>query len=349
MAQIRVLLVDDSPLFLGATKAVIARDPAIEVVGTATNGEEALLLVPRLRPDVIVCDVQMPKMSGIDFLKALLPRHPIPVVVISGTPGVTLKALQAGAVDFIPKPGTGETRDAFFRRVLSTIRIAASANVGAKMAANQATRPRKAGLVAGPGMLLRTPPKDVVVAIGASTGGTDAILAVVKNLPADFPGVLATQHMPAGFTGMYASRLDRECNLHVVEARDGMRVENGTMILAAGEHQLRLMKDARGYFVSSKRGMKVSGHIPSVDVLFESVAEVAGPKAIGVILTGMGGDGAEGLLQMRQAGAYTIGQDKETSVVYGMPMMAYNKGAVAKQLALGDIPAEIVQQLNRMR
>ncbi|NLW79517.1 MAG: chemotaxis-specific protein-glutamate methyltransferase CheB [Ruminococcaceae bacterium] len=341
MAPIRVMIVDDSPFFKGTLKSAIGREPQMEVAGLASNGLEALELVPTVQPDVIICDVQMPKMSGIEFLKALLPRYKIPVVVISGTPGVTLSALQNGAVDFIAKPSAGETSTDFLKRVVQTIKIAASANVGAKMAFHKS----KAHTVA---MLTRAP-TDVVVAIGASTGGTDAILAVVRDLPAGFPPVLMTQHMPEGFTAMYAERLNRECKMRVQEARDGMRVEKGLMILAAGAHQMRLHRDAKGYYVSSKKGMKVNGHIPSVEVLFESVAEVAGAKAVGIILTGMGGDGAEGLLTMRKAGAYTIGQDKETSVVYGMPMMAYNKGAVMTQLPLDEITGHLINHLNKMK
>lgn len=346
MATIRVMLVDDSPLFLGAMKAAIEKETNMVVAATASNGQDALTNVPLVKPDVVVCDVQMPKMSGIEFLKALLPRYRVPVVVISGTPGVTLSALAAGAVDFIPKPSQGEGRDVFFKRMLSTIRTAASANIGAKMAA-AAARPA-ATKQRQPALTLARSPSDVVCAIGASTGGTDAILAVVRNLPTNFPATLITQHMPAGFTKMYSERLNRECHMSVREAKDGDRLQRGLILLAAGEHHLRLKRDAQGFYCQSKTGMKVNGHMPSVDVLFESVAEVAQARAVGVILTGMGGDGAEGLLQMRKAGAFTIGQDKETSVVYGMPMMAFNKGAVVRQLPLQEISGQLIAQLNKM-
>lgn len=342
MPQIRVMLVDDSMLFVAAMKNAIDKIPDIEVAATAHNGQDALAKVDAVRPDVIICDVQMPRMDGIEFLKQLLRRRKIPVVVISGTPGVTLSALANGAVDFISKPGAGEPKEMFFNRMITTVRIAASANVGAKMAFHKAATHRVAPL-------LRSAPADVVVAIGASTGGTDAILAVVRDLPRDFPGVLVTQHMPTGFTAMYAERLNRECKMKVREAKDGDRVERGQMLLAAGDHHLRLRKDAAGYYASSRTEQRVNGHMPSVDVLFESMAETAGPRGVGVILTGMGGDGAEGLLKMRKAGAYTIGQDQATSVVYGMPMMAYNKGAVTRQLPLNDIPDHLITYLNKMR
>lgn len=341
MASIRVMLVDDSPLFLAAMRKAIDETPGMTVVDTAKDGKEALEKVPQIMPDVIICDVQMPRMSGLEFLKALLPKHKIPVLVISGTPGVTLSALASGAVDFIPKPSSGEGSTAFIKRMLNAVRIAAQANVGAKMAMHQPAQRKQHSL-------LTCCPPDIVVAIGASTGGTDAILEVVRDLPQNFPGTLITQHMPAGFTAMYAQRLNRECKMNVREAKDGERVEPGLMLLAAGDNHLSLKKDAKGHYVSSKKGSKVNGHMPSVDVLFESVAEIAKARAVGIILTGMGGDGAEGLLQMKKAGAYTIGQDKDTSVVYGMPMMAFNKGAVMRQLPLGEITSHLINHVSRM-
>ena len=341
MRQIRVMLVDDSPVFIGILDSVISKETNMSVAGKYGNGADALAAVPLVKPDVVVCDVQMPKMSGIEFLKRLLPQHQVPVVVVSSTPEAALAALNNGAVDFIAKPQKTEPHDEFLRRVIGTINAAASSNMGAKMAVSSQPPP-----IAGGGLHLLHTPQDFVVAIGASTGGTDAILAVVRDLPQNFPGTVITQHMPAGFTAMYATRLDKECKMQVAEARDGMRLETGRIILAAGEHQMRLVKDSHGYFVSSKIGPKVNGHAPSVEVLFESVAVAAGRRSLGVILTGMAGDGAEGLLAMRRAGAYTIGQDKASSVVYGMPMVAFEKGAVTKQLPLNQIAGEMVRQLN---
>lgn len=341
MPPIRVMLVDDSPLFVRAMQAEVEKQPNFVLAGTASNGQEALDRLEQARPDVIVCDVQMPRMDGIEFLKALLGRQRIPVVVISGTPGVTLTALANGAVDFIPKPASSEDREAFFKRMITTIWVAASSNVGAKAAFR--------GQAPHPNLKLAAPHADYVVAIGASTGGTDAILEVIRDLPTDFPPTLITQHMPAGFTTMYAERLNRECKAQVREVEDGDRLEPGLMLLARGDQHLRLARDARGLFASSKTGEKVSGHMPSVDVLFDSVARTLGPKGVGVILTGMGSDGATGLLRMRKGGAYTIGQDEASSVVYGMPRAAFERGAVATQLPLDDIPSQLVSHINKPR
>lgn len=347
--MIRVMLIDDSPLFLGVMQHAIDSDPQMQVACTARNGQEGLDKVGLCKPDVIVCDVQMPKMSGIEFLQNLLPKYPLPVVVISSTPGITLSALQNGAVDFIPKPAPGEDKNDFFMRLRLTIRTAASANIKAKLAMRN--RPAPVNAAATPRVAFNplAGGNNMVIAIGASTGGTDAILEVVRLFPANFPGVVITQHMPAGFTAMYAERLNKECKMQVSEAKDGQRLERGQIILAAGEHQMKLERDTAGYYVTSRRGEKVSGHIPSVDVLFDSVARTAKNRAVGIILTGMGGDGSDGLLKMRQAGAYTIGQDKETCVVYGMPMVAFNKGAVQKQLPLQMIAGEVMRYLNGVK
>ncbi len=345
MPQVRVMLVEDSPLFMAAMKSAISADVTLTVAGAATNGIEALGKIATVAPDVIVCDVQMPKMDGIEFLKQLLNKYKIPVVVVSSAPGVTLAALASGAVDFIPKPTANEAKELFFNRVRTTIRVAASANVGAKAAF---TRPPIKPAIGNIMNKITRPLNDVVVAIGASTGGTDAIADVVRELPPETPGILVTQHMPVGFTAMYASRLDRECRMRVKEAENGDRVQKGLIIIAAGDHHMRLAKDANGYYITSKREEKVNGHMPSVGVLFDSVAQVAKSRSVGIILTGMGADGAEGLVRMRQAGAYTMGQDKQSCVVYGMPMVAYNKGGVVKQLPLGAIPSELIAQLNKM-
>ncbi|MEG2074440.1 MAG: chemotaxis response regulator protein-glutamate methylesterase, partial [Angelakisella sp.] len=329
LRKIRVLIVDDSVLFRETLGKKLSEDAHIEVVGTAIDAIDAMDKIKQLNPDVVTLDVEMPKTNGIEFLKTLMPVHPVPVVVVSSLPINALDALDAGAVDFVKKPLIKSPADFnnFMNELLVKVKIASTAKVGQKPVLHT---PSPIGL---PTRLINSN-SDIVIAIGASTGGTEAILSVIKDLPATTPGIVIVQHMPPVFTKMYAQRLDKICQMSVKEAEPGDRVERGKVIIGAGEYHLRLAKDSRGYYVKSEMGEKVSGHCPSVDVLFDSVATVAGKKALGVILTGMGSDGAKGMLKMRQNGAYTIGQDKESCVVYGMPMVAFNIGGVVKQASL---------------
>ncbi len=337
--NIRVLIVDDSPVFCSFMKNEINALDGIEVIDVAHNTVEAKEKIIGLDPDVITLDVEMPGMSGIEFLKKFIPNKPVPVIVVTSSPTSAYEAMGAGAIEFVKKP-SGNSRnelDKFIIRIATIIRYAKIVKL----------QPRKvpvksAETNAPPLTLVGEPRKDVVIALGASTGGTDALVEIVKRFPANTPPVIITQHMPATFTKMFAERLDRVSAMSAKEAEDGDRLKQGQIILAAGGQQMRLMKDARGYYITSRPGEKVSGHCPSVDVLFTSVAEAAGANAVGAILTGMGGDGAEGLLKMRQAGAYTIGQDEETCVVYGMPAVAYKKGAVVSQLPLQKIAEQIL-------
>ena len=349
--KIRLLIVDDSVFFRKALSNALSSDPRIEVVGMAVDAMDAMSKITSLRPDVVTLDVEMPKLNGIDFLKKLIPIHPIPVVVVSSLPLRVLDALDAGAVDFVRK-SDGTSPDAmknFMSELIIKVKIASTAKVGRvkkTASAPSSSAPNAIKSAAKPLTLLGNTDKNTVIAIGASTGGTEAILEVVKDLPPTTPGIIIVQHMPPVFTNMYAQRLDRCCKMSVKEAQNGDRVEPGKIIIGAGEYHLRLAKDARGYYVKSEQGEKVSGHCPSVDVMFDSVAAVAGANAMGIELTGMGADGAKGLLKMRQAGAYTVGQDKDSCVVYGMPMVAFNIGAVQKQLPLSDIGPEIIRYLN---
>lgn len=339
LKPIRVLVVDDSLLFRQSLTELLNKDPYIEVVGSAADSFEAMEKIHLLSPDVISLDVEMPQVNGIDFLKTLMPQYPLPVVVVSGLPMNALDALDAGAVDFVGKPllNGPEKLRAFVQELSAKIKIASLAKVKMRHKMNSSPTP-----------LLITPSHDHrVVAIGASTGGTEAILEVIRNLPVRFPGVVIVQHMPPVFTKMYAERLNKICPSQVKEATHLDRVESGTVLIAAGEHHLRLAQDNQGYYVKSERGDKVSGHCPSVDVLFESVAHTAGHRAVGVLLTGMGSDGAKGLKAIRDKGGFTIGQDKETSVVYGMPMVAQNIGAVTVQLPIQRIGNELIRHLNR--
>lgn len=340
----RVLIVDDSIMFRTVLAKRLGEDSMLEIVGTSHDADDAMKKIQELNPDVVTLDVEMPKMNGIQFLGKLMPVHPVPVVVVSSAPISALEALEAGAVDFVKKPlvSVPSELNAFIRELVVKIKIGSIAKVG--------QRRMSPVLTAMPSNLqLSHPINNMVIAIGASTGGTEAILAVVRDLPVTTPGIVVVQHMPAGFTKMYAERLNKNCKMRVKEAEDGDRVQQGQIIIGAGEFHLRLVKDTRGYYVTSQRGEKVSGHCPSVDVLFESVSQVAKNRSVGVILTGMGADGAKGLLNMRKSGAYTFGQDQASCVVYGMPMVAFNIGGVCKQVALGDISTELTRYLNTIK
>lgn len=340
---IRILIVDDSPQYRDVLAKILNGD-GFEVVATAADPFEARDKILQFHPDVMTIDIEMPKMNGIDFLKKLIPQYPIPTVVVSSSAINAFDALDAGAVDYVKKPAL--TNPADVKNFGKDLR--------AKVVVASAVKVLRPGIHHKRHDLPPAEPKhpsaggageNLVIALGASTGGTDALQTVMENLPADSPPIVVVQHMPSGFTKMYADRMNRCCPMEVCEAEDGIRLRRGLAVIGAGEFHLRLKKDAAGYYVSSKRGDKVSGHCPSVDVLFNSVAEAAKSNAIGAILTGMGGDGAKGLLAMRKAGAYTIGQDKDTCVVYGMPMVAFNIGAVCEQAPLDKISDIIYSRL----
>lgn len=339
LSKIKVLIVDDSVVFRQLLERELTNDLNIQIVGTAADADDAAVKIQSLHPDVITLDVEMPRKSGIDFLKKLMSTDPLPVVVVSSLPSNAFNALDAGALDFVKKPEIQSSADlyGFISELTIKIKIASTARIVKKHAVPM----HSAGILS-----LQKQDDYPVIAIGASTGGTEAILSIIRELPSTMPGVVIVQHMPPVFTNMYAQRLDKICQMNVREAKNNDRVLPGSVLIAAGEYHLRLAKDAKGYYVKSEQGTRVSGHCPSVDVLFESVASTAGKNAIGVILTGMGSDGAAGLLKMRQAGAYTIGQDRESCVVYGMPMVAFNKGGVVKQLPLDKIAGEIIRYLN---
>lgn len=327
--KIKVLVVDDSLLFRETLAERIGADPALEVVGTAADPYQARDLILEKEPDVMTLDVELPRMSGIDFLRKLMPQYPIPVVMVSAVSESIFDALDAGAVDFVTKPDSrnGHAIESLVNELVIKIKIASTAKVG-QWKTN--TRPQitdKTSVDLGK-----------IIAIGASTGGTEALAGLLKALPKDMPGIVIVQHMPSVFTRMFAERLNNSCVLEVKEAQSGEVVFPGRVLIAPGDFQMKLKKKPHGYIVECARGEKVSGHCPSVDVLFNSVAEQAGRNAVGVLLTGMGSDGAQGLLKMRQSGARTIGQDQETCVVYGMPKVAWEIGAVEKQAPLGQIP-----------
>lgn len=326
---IKVLIVDDSLLFREKIKLDISKDKNIEVVGTAEDPFDARDKIISFNPDVLVLDVEMPKMNGIEFLKKLMPQHPIPVVVVSSQSNNVFEAMKAGAVDFVSKPQSEDVfrNDSFISELIIKIKIASIARV------SQYKREQQTSSIKFKSRFNNK----TIIAIGASTGGTEAIFEVIKSLPRSTPGIVIVQHMPPVFTRLYAERLNNSCKLYVKEAEDGDVITNGKVLIAPGDFHMALKKGDNDYFVECYKGEKINGHCPSVDVLFNSLANTAGKDAIGIILTGMGSDGARGLLNMRKKGATTIGQDESSCIVYGMPKVAYEINAVEKQASLGSI------------
>jgi two-component system chemotaxis response regulator CheB len=320
----RVLVVDDSTVMRQLIGAALSADPELEVVGEACDPLQAREAIKALNPDVITLDVEMPNMNGIEFLERLMRLRPMPVVMVStltarGTEA-TLAALELGAVDCIEKPRGSDA--AGFRQIAEKVKMAARAKVRQRVE-------RKA-----PVTTESFTPNDKIVAIGSSTGGVEALLSIVERLPANCAPTVITQHMPASFTRSFAERLDRACAAHVTEARSGDPLIPGHVYVAPGGDYHLEIEGTKHFRCKVTHGEPVSGHCPSVDVLFNSVARTAKDRSVGVILTGMGRDGARGLLAMRQAGGRTLGQDESTCVVYGMPRAAYELGAVERQLPL---------------
>lgn len=332
--KIRVLIVDDSALFRAVVSKGISTDPDIIVVGTAIDPFDARDKIIEFDPDVMVCDVVMPRMDGIEFIRRLLPQYPLRVVVVSSVSDAVLDALNAGAVDFVQKPDAtmGRSNSKFLDELIEKIKIASKANLSSTKATQNETKK----VIESNSITNKK-----LIAIGASTGGTEAIFKVLKVLPVTTPGIVVVQHIPPIFSQMFAERLNKTTNLKVKEAHTGDFVENGLVLIAPGDKHMRVKKLGEKLRVEVFSGEKVNGHCPSVDVLFESVANTCASETIGVILTGMGNDGAKGLLSMRNKGSKTIGQDEKSSVVYGMPKVAYDIGAVEKQTSLDNIASAI--------
>jgi two-component system chemotaxis response regulator CheB len=339
--KIRVLVVDDSAVMRHLLTAILSSDPEIEVVGSAPDPLVARDKIKALNPDVLTLDVEMPRMDGLVFLQNLMRLRPMPVVMCSSLTqhgaGVTLDALSLGAIDFVAKPpidavhGVKEAAE----EIIAKVKVAARAKV--RPLAD--SRPRGEGR---PRMSPRFTTTDRIVAIGASTGGTEAIKDVLAGLPADMPGIVIVQHIPRAFSGQFARRMHESCDLAVSEARDGQPILSGHVYIAPGDQHLLVKRDGAHYRCELNDAAPVNRHRPSVDVLFRSVAQNAGRNAVGVMLTGMGRDGAQGMKEMREAGAPTIAQDENTSVVWGMPGAAWEIGAAQSLHPLLQIAARIV-------
>ena len=341
--KIRVLVVDDSIVARGMIIRGLSAHPMIEVAGFAINTLDAKNKIPQYKPDVVTMDVEMPGQSGLEFLKQYLPAHPIPVIVVSSLNLKVFDALAVGAVDFVRKPDNQQSAEAFITALTQKIIIASNARP------RPVAAPAAAQVVAAAPKLGNSPGLDrVVIGLGASTGGTEATLEVMKRLPADIPPMVIVQHMPPGFTKMYAERLNRLCAMEVKEAQSGDELRRGLAVVAPADLQCRVVRIGTRYTVNCTQGEKVSGHRPSVDAMFHSMAETVTCKMVGIIMTGMGQDGAVGLLEMRKKGAYTIGQDKESSVVYGMPGVAQNIGAVCVQASCENVAGVLLRHLKTL-
>lgn len=343
--KVRALIVDDSALMRQMLTSILQRDSQIEVVGIASDPFIAREKIKALNPDVLTLDVEMPRMDGLTFLEKLMRGHPMPVVMVSALTQAgcetTLRALELGAVDFITKPKVDlrEHMDEIAPDIIAKVRAAAGARVRPGVPRDAPRAPREAPPPRLRAMIRTT---DRVIAVGASTGGTEALKEFLMMLPADAPGTVIVQHMPEKFTQSFAERCDQLCTIRVKEAQDGDRVLGGQALIAPGNFHMALRRNGAQYFVEVSGGPPVNRHRPSVDVLFWSAAEVVGRNAVGVIMTGMGADGARGLLEMKQAGARTIAQDEATCVVFGMPKEAIALGAVEQVVPLPGIAPAVL-------
>lgn len=342
MKSIRVLIVDDSPTVQSILTNILSGEPDIEVVGTASDAFEAKDLILKISPDVITLDVEMPRIDGITFLKRLMSFRPLPVIMISSYTREnslrTLEALDAGAVDFVAKPTENAKADLVKLKdeIIMKVRAAAHAKIQRstlfpKFVAPVSTAEIKAS--------------NKIIAVGASSGGINAIQRLLEPLPSNINGIVIVQHMPARFTKVFARRLDTLFPMDIKEAENGDRLDRGKVLVAPGGSHMEVAKDHNGYYVQLNNGRPIKRQRPSVDVLFQSVAQAAGNNAIGVLLTGMGDDGADGLLAMKKAGAFTVAQDETTSMVFGMPGSAIKRGAVKAVAALDNIAGILLSRL----
>jgi two-component system chemotaxis response regulator CheB len=356
--KVKVLIVDDSAIVRQTLAQIIDSDPLLEVMGTASDPYFAAKKIAEEVPDVITLDVEMPRMDGLTFLKKIMSQHPIPVVIISSLTAqgteTGLKALELGAVEIITKPqmNTKQFIEESRIRICDAVRAAAHAKLKLKRRRFEAEPMYVAPKLSADAVLPPSTPNlsmikttEIVIAVGASTGGTEALTSFLKAMPLDTPGIVIVQHMPEKFTTSFANRLNEICQITVKEAENGDSVIRGRALIAPGNFHMLLKRSGARYYVEVKEGPLVNRHRPSVDVLFRSTARYAGANAIGVIMTGMGDDGARGLLEMKQSGAKTVAQDEKTCVVFGMPKEAIKMGAVDKILPLDSIAPYVIRPI----
>ena len=361
MSKIKVLIVDDSALIRKVLTEILSADRDIEVVGAAADPFIARDKIKKLNPDVITLDVEMPKMDGITFLKNIMRLRPMPVIMIStlteAGADVTLQALELGAVDFVAKPKMDVTAAIadYSEEIIGKVK--AAAKVSSQVLAQRfekisttSVKPKESAdavikAAVGKKKFLNT--TDKIIAIGSSTGGTEAVKDVLLGLPPNVAGIVVSQHIPGAFSGSFAQRLNEVTQLNVTEAKDGDQIRPGSVYIAPGDKHLMLKRSGAKYYCVLNDGPEVNRHKPSVDVMFRSVAQCAGPNAMGIMLTGMGADGAQGMLEMKQEGAFNVAQDEKSSVVWGMPGAAVKLGAVEKEVTLSKIAKEIIEYCQR--
>lgn len=359
MKKIRTLIIDDSALVRKLLNEILSSDPEIEVVGSAIDPYVARDRIKRLSPDVLTLDVEMPRMDGLTFLSNLMRLHPIPVVMVSSLTqkgaDITLRALELGAIDFVSKPilDVAHGLEAYRDEIIEKVKVASKARLQPRATKKEleAKQLKVLEKYATDAVLRRSPraanykTTDKIIAIGASTGGTEAVKEVISEFPSITPAVVVAQHLPAAFCEAWAARMDASCAMNVVVAEDGASVVPGTVYVAPGGHHLIIKRNGARWTCHLNDGPPVNRHKPSIDVLFRSIANCAGCNAVGAILTGMGDDGAAGLLEMKQSGAVTLAQDEETSVVWGMPGVAVKLDAVSGVLPLGKIAEKLFDEV----
>ncbi len=360
MKKIKVLIIDDSALVRQTLSDLLSSDPEIEIIGTASDPYIAASKINETLPDVITLDVEMPRMDGLTFLKKLMSQHPIPVVIIStltekGT-DTAIEALELGAVEIVAKPkvNTKELLEQVKSELCENVKIASTAFVKRKLTSGNTKTDDLQPKYSADAVIQKTKSRtsliqttEVVIAVGASTGGTEALKTFLMQMPVDSPGIVIVQHMPEMFTKQFAKRLDAICTISVLEAKDGDEVLPGQALIAPGNMHMLLKRSGARYYVEVKDGPLVNRHKPAVDVLFRSVSRYAGKNAIGVIMTGMGDDGAKGLLEMKEEGAFTIAQDEKSCVVFGMPKEAIKLNAAKEILSLNQITPFIINKLKK--
>jgi len=345
--MIKVLIVDDSAIVRKIFQQELSSDPEINVVGAAPDPYVARDMIVQLKPDVITLDMEMPRMDGITFLRKLMRYFPLPIIVVSSLTqqgsDLALEALDSGAIEVMCKPGSAYTVGDMAYELINKVKAAANIDVKKHIAPNLGKKGKSISLTD----LART--TNQIIAIGASTGGTVALEYILSELPHNMPGIIITQHMPKYFTKSFADRLNSRSKLRIKEAEDGDSVTSGVALIAPGDRHMLLKRSGARYYVNVKDGPLVNRHKPSVDVMFKSVAQTAGKNALGVILTGMGGDGARGMLEMKEAGALTIAQDEASCVVFGMPKVAIDLGGVDTIASLESMSATIIRKLRQMK